>query len=180
MLCINIPAVEFYNDQKEEFVVIKATTLQLEHSLLSISKWESKWEKPFLSKTPKTKEETIDYIRCMTTNGNVPPVVYEYLSDENIKTISDYIGSNMTATTFRKDQIRGSNKEVITSELIYYWMIAQQIPFECQKWHLNRLLTLIRVCSIKNQPPKKMGKQSLMARNAKLNAQRRAQLNSKG
>lgn len=124
-------------------------------------------------------EEIIDYVKCMTITQNVRPEVYEVLTQDNIDAITAYIDAPMTATRFSK-QNEPPNREVVTSELIYYWMISLNIPFECQKWHLNRLLTLIRVCNIKNQPPKKMGKKALMSRNAALNAARRKQLNTTG
>lgn len=179
MLEIVIPSIELWNEEKQEFVTVKGTTLKLEHSLVSLSKWESKWCKPFLSKEDKTPEETLDYIKCMTLTQNVDPNVYQCISNENINKIVTYINEPMTATTFREES-KGGSREIITAELIYYWMIALTIPFECQKWHLNRLLTLIRVCNIKNQPPKKMSKREIMSRNASLNAARRKQLNSKG
>ena len=180
MLQITIPGREYYDEVKEEFVNTKEQTLQLEHSLVSLSKWESKWCKVFLSKQEKTNEETLDYIKCMTLTQNVNPEIYKYLTEENIEQINSYIEAPMTATYFSKDEKGGQSREQITSELIYYWMISLNIPFECQKWHLNRLLTLIRVCNIKNQPPKKMSKSALMSRNAKLNAARRKQLHTKG
>lgn len=180
MLEITIPATELYDEKNQEFINVKEQTLRLEHSLVSLAKWESKWNKPFLSKVPKTAEETIDYIKCMTLTQNVDPIVYTFISNENIMKINNYIDSPMTATTFTEDPNSKPNREQITAELIYYWMIALEIPFECQKWHLNRLLTLVRICNIKNQPAKKMSKQDVMARNAALNAARRKQLNSKG
>ena len=181
MLVITVPAIEGFDDEKQEFVILaKEQTLQLEHSLVSLSKWESKWCKAFLSKGEKTLEETIDYIKCMTITQNVNPDVYDRLSRSNIEDINNYIDSPMTATTFHTDTQKGRGSETITSELIYYWMISLNIPMECQKWHLNRLLTLIRVCNVKNAPPKKMNKGDIMRRNAALNAARRKQLNSKG
>lgn len=180
MLRITVPANELWDGTKGEFVPVKEQTLQLEHSLVSLSKWESKWCKPFFAKDEKSYEETIDYIKCMTLTQNVSPNVYRNLTRENIEEINKYIESPMTATTFSNFQHGASNREIITSELIYYWMIALNIPFECQKWHLNRLLTLIRVCEIKNTPPKKMSKRDIMNRNAALNAARRKQLNTKG
>lgn len=181
MLEIVIPATEYWDEQKEEFVNTKEQTLQLEHSLLSLSKWEMKWNVPFLSKADKTPEQTIDYIKCMTLTQNVSPDVYTRLTKENIIQINDYIAAPMTATTFSDEKKKGkSSSEQVTAELIYYWMVALQIPFECQKWHLNRLLTLVRVCDIKNQPPKKMSKRDVMSRNAALNAARRKQLNTTG
>lgn len=180
MLTITIPATEEFDEIKGEFVYTKEQTLQLEHSLISISKWESTWCKPFLSKQDKTFEETIDYIKCMTLNKNPSDDVYKCLTQANVDAINEYIGAPMTATTFYGQDQGKKNNEQITSELIYYWMIALNIPFECQKWHINRLLTLIRVCNVKNQPPKKMSKREVMSRNAALNAARRQQLNSNG
>ena len=181
MLTINIPiSPEGWDEDKQEFVEPKTQTLQLEHSLVSLSKWESKWQKPFYSKKEMTEEETVDYIKCMTLTKNVDPDVYNHLTNENIKDIMDYIGNPMTATTFSKEDKISNNRETITSELIYYWMIASNIPFECQKWHLNRLITLIRVCGVKSTPPKKRSKRDIMSRNAAINASRRKQLNSKG
>lgn len=179
MLDIKIPSVEFYDEIAEEFITTKEQTLRLEHSLVSLAKWESKWCKPFLSKQEKTHEEIMDYIKCMTITQNVDPDVYNYITNENVEEINKYIDSPMTATTFSDSGKKGKG-ETITAEIVYYWMITLNIPFECQKWHLNRLLTLIKVCSIKNQPPKKMSKNEIMSRNAALNKQRRAQLNTKG
>jgi hypothetical protein len=180
MLRITIPAVEQWDEAKQEFIYTKEQTLSLEHSLVSLSKWESKWCKPFLTKQEKTFEETLDYIKCMTLTQNVDPEVYNYLTNENIKEINEYIGAPMTATYFSDEKTSKTSREQVTAELIYYWMIAFNIPFECQKWHLNRLLTLIKVCNIKNQPPKKRSKKDIMSRNAALNAARRKQLNTKG
>lgn len=178
MLLLTIPPIEMFNEKTDEFVYSKEIKISLEHSLVSLSKWESRWNKPFLSKDNKTLEETIDYIRCMTITQNVDPEVYFRLTDENISTINKYIESPMTATTFSDNG--HSSREIITSELIYYWMISLNIPMECQKWHLNRLLTLIRVCNIKNAPAKKMSRREIMNRNAALNAARRKKLNSTG
>ena len=180
MIRITVPDSEIYDESTEEFITIKGQTLQLEHSLVSLSKWESKWCKSFFSKKEKTLEETIDYIKCMTITPNVDPLIYNFLSTENINAINEYIEAPMTATVFYEDKNGKSSNETVTSELIYYWMIALNIPFECQKWHLNRLLTLVRVCNIKNSPPKKMNQRELMSRNAALNAARRKKMNTKG
>ena len=180
MLTIEIPETELYINSTEEFKTIKAQTIVLEHSLVSISKWESKWCKPFISKDPKTSEELIDYIRCMTITNNVDPDVYLALNDGHIKQINAYIESPMTATWFSDKDKKGKSKEIVTSELIYYWMTAFQIPFECQKWHINRLMTLIRICSIKNQPPKKMNKKEALSQQRSLNAARRKAMNTSG
>lgn len=181
MLQITVMPVELWDEEKEEFIApAKEQILTLEHSLVSLSKWESKWCKPFLVQEPKTSDETLDYIKSMTITKNVNPIVYTTLSKENINTINEYIDLPMTATTFAKDSQAKKNRDIITAEIIYYWMIAATIPFECEKWHLNRLLTLIRVCDAKNQPPKKMGKQEIMSRNAEINAARRKQYNTKG
>ena len=181
MLQITIPiSPEGWDERKEEFVDAKTVTLQLEHSLVSISKWESKWHKPFLSKDEKTAEETIDYIKCMTLTQNVKAEVYEYLTGENIRDINAYIEDSKTATTFSNDRSSGPNREIITSEVIYYWMVALNIPFECQKWHLNRLLTLIRVCNVKNNPGKKMNKKELLSKYDAINKANRKRFNTKG
>lgn len=181
MLQISIPlSQEGWDPQKEEFIEPKTVTLQLEHSLVSLSKWESKWHTAFLNKKEMTLEETIDYVKCMTITQNVDSDVYRHLTDENIEQIKDYIYAPMTATTFSDEKNKGRGKEIVTSELIYYWMISLNIPFECQKWHLDRLLTLIRVCSVKNAPAKKMSQKEIMSRNAAMNAARRKRLNSKG
>ena len=180
MLQLTISAVEQWDEQKQEFVHSKGQTLQLEHSLVSLSKWESKWCKAFLSKKEKSFEETLDYIKSMTITQNVDPEVYQYLTNANIDQVNKYIEAPMTATYFLEDKSGRSSNEQVTAELIYYWMIALNIPFECQKWHLNRLLTLIRVCNLKNKTPKKMNKKEIMNRNTALNAARRQQLNTKG
>lgn len=180
MLKVTIPSIELYDEAKGEFITTREHTLQLEHSLVSVSKWESKWNKPFLVKEEKSIEETIDYIRCMTITQNVPPDVYNYLTNDIIRKINAYIDAPMTATVFNNKKTTRQNREVITSEIIYYWMIALNIPFECQKWHLNRLLTLIHVCNIKNQPPEKMNRRELLSRNRALNRARREALKTKG
>lgn len=179
MLQITIPAMnDLWDERNQQFLSIKETTIQLEHSLLSISKWESKWNKSFINTKDKTEEELIDYIKCMTITKNVDPNIYVCLTAENIQEIVNYINAPMTATTIR--DTGKSNHEIVTSELIYYWMISLNIPVEFEKWHLNRLITLIRVCSIKNQPAKKMSRGEIMQRNAALNAARKKRWNTKG
>lgn len=180
MLKITITPPELWDEVREEFIVIKAQELQLEHSLVSLSKWESKWLKPFLTRTNLTRDESIDYIRCMVITQTYDPHIFDYLSQDVINQVSAYIDAPMTATTFSKNGEKVTNTEIITSEIIYYWMIAMTIPFECQKWHLNRLLTLINVCNIKNQPAKKMSNAELLAYNRELNRARKAELKTKG
>lgn len=180
MLEVTVPARELWDELNQEFVVTKEQTLQLEHSLVSLSKWESKWCKPFLSKQEKTKEEIIDYIKCMTLTQNVDANIYYFLTNDNIDQINKYIDAPMTATWFPEEKNTKHSSEQTTAELIYYWMIALNIPFECKDWHLNRLLTLIRVCNIKNQPPKKMSRREIMSRNASINAARKRKLNTHG
>ena len=183
MLTLIIPAHELFNDETQEFIYEPERMLQLEHSLISISKWEAKWNKPFLSDRPqdnKTFEEIIDYIKCMTINKGIPDSAYLSLSKEQYAEINKYISAPMTATTIQEPPGKKS-REIITSEVIYYAMTAYNIPFEnCEKWHLNRLITLIRVCGIKNEPSKKMSKRSIMSQNAALNAARRKKFNTKG
>lgn len=182
MLKLTIPEREYFDSYTQTFVNTKAQTLQLEHSLVSLSKWESKWHKPFISDEPKTVEETVDYIRCMTITQNVDPMVYQAITNDMLEEIQTYIDDPMTATWFSNNgPKKGVNKKsVITAEIIYYWMIANNIPMECQKWHLNRLLTLIRVCNEKNSPPKKMSKKEVLAQQKALNEARRAKLNTRG
>lgn len=180
MLWITIPSDELWDEKEERFVYPKAQTLQLEHSLVSLSKWESKWNKVFLSKKEKTQEETIDYIRCMTLTQNVNPEVYKRLTNENFDEINRYINEPMTATYFSGKERGAPSREEVTAELIYYWMIVLNIPFECQKWHLNRLLTLVRVCNIKNKPPKKRSKRELYKHHAAVNAANKKRFNTNG
>lgn len=180
MLQLVIPASEYWDEQSESFIDIKEQSLQLEHSLVSLSKWESKWCKPFISKEEKTYDEMLDYIKCMTVTKNVDPAVYTRLSKEDITKIKEYIEAPMTATRISEQSKKSGNGEQTTAELIYCWMINLNIPVEFQYWHINRLLTLIRVCDIKSQPPKKMGRKELSSSNAALNAARRKRLGSKG
>lgn len=180
MLQITVEGRELFDERTSEFAEVKTQTLQLEHSLVSVSKWEAKWHKPFLSDKQKTLEEVIDYFRCMTINKNVDPMIYYCLSSKDQARINAYIEDPATATWFSKKEEKNKNKEIITSELIYYSMTAFGIPFECEKWHLNRLLTLIHICSIKNQQPKKMSKNEIMNQNRALNAARRARSGSRG
>jgi len=179
MLKLTIASIDQYDEVKEEFLTSKEQVLQLEHSLVALSKWESKWCKPFLSKDNKTVEETVDYIKCMTLTQNVDDNIYKNLSVENFKQVNSYIDQPMTATVFYTEN-KSASRETITSEIIYHWMIAMNIPFECQKWHLNRLLTLVNVCSLKNQPAKKRTRSEIMNRNAALNAARKQALNTEG
>ena len=176
---VQIPKNEYYDESTNTFIETRDTTLVLEHSLVSISKWESKWHKPFISNTDKTFEESIDYIKCMTITQNVPNEVYYGITEDLLSSIDSYITDSQSATWFRETQ-ESPSREVITSELIYYWMIACGIPMECQKWHLNRLLTLIRICNVKNSPNKKMSSSELASRNRALNAARRKQHNTRG
>lgn len=179
MLDIIIPASERFDESKMEFVQGKDQKITLEHSLIAISKWESKFEKPFLS-SEKTAFELLEYIRCMTLTQNVKAETYLRLSEENIEAIKAYIEAPMTATTFKKIEKRGGKKEIITAELIYYWMIAFNIPFECQKWHLNKLLTLIEVCARKNEPQKKMSRREISAQHRAINKINRERFHTKG
>lgn len=178
MLEVFVKGCEQYDENKNIFVSIKDQTLKLEHSLLSISKWESKWHKPFINKENKSTEEVIDYIKCMTIN-TVNDDIYRCINDSAFRIVNNYISDPMTATTFNDINDRPS-REIITSEIIYYWMITYNIPFECEKWHLNKLLTLIKVCNNKNNPDKKMSRSEVIRRNKELNNKRRMAMNSKG
>lgn len=179
MLKIQIPEVEMFDEEKSEFVHVKGYELSLEHSLLSISKWESKWHKPFLTEEKKTEEEALDYVKCMTLTKNIPDEAYLAIPNSEMERIAEYINNPMTATTF-SDRNTPRSRQIITSELIYYNMTAAGVPFECQKWHLNRLLTLLKICGIKSQPSKKMSPQKIRSQNSAINAARRAKLGSNG
>ena len=181
MLKIEIPEMELFDEKNNEFITIRKQVLCLEHSLLSVSKWESKWHKPFLKQDSKTIEESLDYIRCMTTNmRDVDARVFGLLSRSNIEEINKYIDDKHTATWFSNNPQAGSTKEIVTSEIIYYWMVSLEIPFECEKWHLNRLLTLIRVCNEKNAPSRKMSRKEQMAQQRAINNARRQRLKTRG
>ena len=182
MLQITIPETEKWDEVKEEFVYSKAYTIRLEHSLVSLSKWEAEYCKPFLSKNGMTAMETIDYVRFMTITQNVPREAYYNLTEENMKAIEAYIDAPMTATWFSKEEnSKGpTSRRIITAELIYSWMISLNIPLEWEKRHLNRLLALIKVHNIESQPPKKRSKKELLARNKALNAERKKKLNTTG
>lgn len=181
MLEIRIDGKEFWNQEKEEFVNTKGITLRLEHSLISISKWEAKYKRPFISDGPKTLQETYDYIAFMSLDKNVSMTELEGITEEDYKKILDYIHDPMTATKITQNaKNKPKSNHVLTSEEIYYDMTALNIPFECEKWHLNRLITLIQIASIKNEPPKKMSKSEIYRQNAELNRVRRAQHHSKG
>ena len=179
MLKVSIPMAEGFDDNTEEFVVTASYELEFEHSLASLSKWESFWHKPFLSADDKTDEETLWYVQAMLLTPDVPPEVFSRLTKANADAINEYIGAKMTATWFREEKTK-PNREIITAEVIYYWMISLNIPFECQYWHLNRLLTLIQVCNKKNAPAKKMTPKQAAEQQRNLNAQRKARLGTRG
>lgn len=180
MLMIDIPAIETFVEETNEFISTQHTVLQLEHSLVSLAKWESKWHKPFLGNAykheEKTDEEVLDYIRCMTVNRNVDENIYKHLPPDVIIKINEYIRDPMTATTVGSIDNSPRSRETVTSELIYYWMIKFGVPMECQKWHLNRLMKLIEVCIAKESPPQKMSDKQRAA----LNNARRAKYKTRG
>lgn len=180
MLQLTIPGAELWDEKNEQYVYTKDQTLQLEHSLISLQKWESKWKKAFLSKKEKTVEETLDYIKCMTITQNVDPQIYNCLTDEQISKVLSYISDSMTATYISNDKNSKASREVVTAELIYYWMISYNIPFECRKWHLSQLLTLIQVFNVKNTPPKKRSKKDILREYSAINDARRKRLGTKG
>ena len=182
MLTMTVPEMEFFDERTGSFISVKSQTLQLEHSLISLSRWESKWKKPFLSLVNPSLDELQDYVRCMCLNQSVDPMVFRTLGAKELQEIQAYISDPHTATTITDRRVGRSSyrNEIITSELIYYWMIDFEIPFSCEKWHLQRLLTLIRICGIKSTPEKRMSKNSIFAQNKALNARRRAMLHSKG
>jgi hypothetical protein len=180
VLKLKVPIAEAYDEANGEFVASEFFTLELEHSLASLSKWEAEYEKPFLGEQDKSNEEILGYIVAMTLNDDVPAEVYGKLSEENLYQVNRYINSKMTATTIHEIAQQRKSREVITSEIIYYWMVSLQIPFETQHWHLNRLITLVRVVNLKNSPPKKVGRKTAAQQQRDLNAARRAQLGTRG
>lgn len=182
MLTILVPKRRLFDETTQRFFEAEAVLLKMEHSLLSIAKWESKWNKSYISTQKKSSDEVLDYFRQMTISpaeNKLPPAFFATIPQETVAEIIDYINAPMSATIFYETN-GAKSREVITSELIYFWMIQYQIPFECEKWHLNRLLTLIRVCGIKNSPKKKLSRNALLARNAKLNEERKRRLNTTG
>ena len=182
MLKLIISGDEFYNEETEEFTFSEPIVLELEHSLVSLSKWESKFERPFLSGGVRTIHDTLSYVEAMILTPNYPEDIVKQFKQEDLDKVNQYIGSNQTATTFgtMPEQTHKSKGETITAELIYYWMVAFSIPFECETWHLNRLFSLVRICNLKNSKPKKMSKSEIAARNRALNEKRRAELGTSG
>ncbi len=180
MLTLTVGGTESYNEQTDKFVFVGGTQLQLEHSLVSLSKWESQHEKPFLGKGDKSPEEIFDYVRCMALDEETPEEIFYQLNEDNFKAVNAYLDKKMTATWFSNVSAAPRSSEVITSELIYYWMTVFQIPFECQHWHLNRLFTLIRICNEKQAKPKKMSRSEIAQRNRELNERRKKELGTKG
>lgn len=180
MLTITVSGTESFDETTGKFVIVGGTALELEHSLVSLSKWESIHEKAFLGKEAKTSEEVVSYIKCMVVTSEIPPEVFLELSEDNFKAINDYLNSRMTATYFAETPDGPSSREVVTSDLIYYWMTVFSIPFECEQWHLNRLFTLIRICNIKQEKPKKTNRAQIASRNRDLNEQRKKQHGTTG
>ena len=179
MFKMTLPELELYDESRQRFIERKETTIELEHSLLSISKWEAEYEKPFLVKDEKTEDEERFYVKCMDIKGNITDDLVNSLSVGELATIRAYMGKSCTATTINSREKQKFSREIMTSEVIYYMMTAMEIPFECETWNINRLLMLIRVCAVKNNP-KKMGMKDIMRDNAALNKVRRASMGTKG
>lgn len=180
MLTITVGSTQSFDDEKQTFVETGGFELQLEHSLVALSKWESEFETPFLGKKDKTAEEALAYIRCMVMTPNPPGDFLDKLSNENIEAINAYVDRKMTATWFSEQPGAPKSREIITAELVYYWMTVFSIPIECENWHLNRLFTLIRIANLKQSKPKKMSRAEIAARNREINRQRREQYGTKG
>lgn len=179
MLSLNVPLSEKFDEESNTFIVDDFYTLKLEHSLISLSKWEQKFEKPFLSNDEKTTNEALTYIKMMAFE-EIPEEIFDKLTQENYQAISEYINAKSTATWFRETNNTPRNREIVTSEIIYFWMTTLGIDMACENWHLNRLFTLIRVVSEKNKPTKKLSRQEIAERNRELNEKRKAQYNTRG
>jgi hypothetical protein len=180
MLTLFIEPIELFNEETQTFQTLDGFELELEHSLVSLSKWESITKVPFLSKTDKTPEDIRLYIEAMIISPIYPPNAVGRMTQSNIDQVNAYLESSESATTFgTMPEVKGRG-ETITSELIYYWMVAFNIPFECERWHLNRLFSLIRICNIKNTKPKKMTARQLAERNARLNEERKQKYQTRG
>lgn len=179
MLKLHVPSLELFDNRTSEFITIHGGEVRLEHSLLSVYRWESKWEKPFLVPKPKTREESIDYIRCMVIESEIDPDLFSYFPDSILEQVDEYINRPMTATTFAKSD-EPPSRDIVTAEILYWQMTVLGIPLEFEKRHLNHLLTLIKVCSIKNGPQKKMSKKEIFKQNRALNAARKKQFHTKG
>lgn len=180
MLKITVDATEVFNDETSEFSQTGGTTIELEHSLVSLASWESKWEKSFLGSKDKTSEETLDYIRCMALDKSLPEDLFERIPPEEIRRVNDYLSAKMTATTFGDDGNQASSRQIITAEIIYSWMVGLNVPFECQYWHLTRLITLVRVLNVQNAPKKKSNPHQIAGRNRAINDARKKQLGTTG
>lgn len=180
MLKLVLPETEYYDETQNLFVTQEPKTLVLEHSLRSVARWESKWNVAFLSDKEKTREQTLDYITCMSVNKNIPDSLLQRIGNKELQTVSDYINAKMTATTITRRGTKRPTSEIVTAEIIYWWMIQYGIPPEYEKWHLNRLLMLIEVCNLKSGPQKKMGRQEQMAQQRALNKARQAKYKTKG
>jgi hypothetical protein len=181
MLTIRVSSTEAFDESTSEFVEQGGLALDLEHSLLSVSKWEAKFERPFLGQEEKSAEEVIAYVKFMCLTPDFPPGIFAELSQSNMNAINDYLNAKQTATWFSDHpSAPQTSREIITSELIYYWMTVFHIPFECERWNLNRLFTLIRICNLKQEKPKKMSRAEIARRNQELNARRKAQMGTSG
>lgn len=180
MLRITVPAQEMWDEENEQFVYGDEVTLELEHSLVSLSKWESKHHKAFLTKKEKTAEEHLDYIKCMTLTEDVPDEVYARLTQENVDQIVAYIEDPMSATYYFDDKKQTGSQDVMTAEYIYYCMFANNIPLDFENRHLNKLIAIIKMCGLKNSPPKKMSKSDIANRHRQINAANRAKYHTKG
>ena len=180
MLRIQIEGEEFFDEVDNTFSTVGDIVLDLEHSLISLSKWEAEFQKPFLGPGEKTTEEILEYVHAMIMTPDVPGNIMKRFNADHLTKVNEYIESSQSATTFGQMPRTPGRSEIITSELIYYWMVAFNIPFECEQWHLNRLFALIRICNVKQSKPKKMSRNEIAARNRELNAQRKAQLGTTG
>jgi hypothetical protein len=170
-----------WDEETETFVEHIVSSIDFEHSLASMSKWESKWEQAFLGRTEKTAEQVYDYLSMMCLTPGVTREQILGLSQENFTQINEYIESQQTATKFAEQPNRRGSGEQITSDLVYYWMVAFRIPWEAQYWHLNKLLALVRICNAKQSgKTQKVPRHDTAQRNRDLNAERRKKYGTSG
>lgn len=180
MITIDLGTLEYYDSEKNEFVYEEGGKVRFEYSLKMLYEWEGKWKKAFLKGNKNlTTEEAVDFYIMMALD----PIDKKFMTGEAMETLSKYVNDPQTATTFADGQngnTSPSKGKIFTSEELYAMMITSNVPLDFENRNLNRLITILRVISVQNTPPKKMSKNDIYRQNAALNAERKARLNTKG